>query len=98
MFLPIIKLILIVLIVFHSTEKAVTCSRVCTAYFSPRDCRSTERDRRYIVRTLSTMLLATKPKPSLQDCCVPAQALVQKYPFLADASDGKQSHVSNYMQ
>lgn len=60
--------------------------------------RSTERDRRYIVRTLSTMLLATKPKPSLQDCCVPAQALVQKYPFLADASDGKQSHVSNYMQ
>ena len=57
--------------------------------------RITERDRRYIVRTLSTMLLSVNPHPSLSDCCVPAQAVVKAYPFLADASDdGKQPHVS----
>ena len=58
--------------------------------------RVTERDRKYIVRTLSTMLLSKIPNPSLRDCCGPAEALVNKYPFLGDASeDGKDSYVSN---
>ena len=53
--------------------------------------RLTERDRRYIVRTLSTMLLSTNPHPSMSDCSVPAKAIVKEYTFLADASeDGKE--------
>ena len=41
------------------------------------------------------MLLSTNPHPSLSDCCVPAQAVVKAYPFLADALDnGKQPNVS----
>ena len=53
---------------------------------------------RKLIFNVLCLEVRTKPKPSLQDCWVPAQALVQKYPFLADASDGKQSHVNNYMQ
>ena len=58
--------------------------------------RITERDRCYIVRTLATMLLATNPQPHLSDCSVPAKALVDAYPFLADVSDdGDNGHVRN---
>ena len=37
--------------------------------------RLTERDRRYIVRTLSTMLLSTNSHPSMSDCSVPAKGI-----------------------
>ena len=57
--------------------------------------RLTERDRRYIVRTVSTMLLSSNPCPSMSDCAIPAKAIIKAYPFLADTSDdGKESHVS----
>lgn len=56
---------------------------------------STERDRRYIVCTLATMLLASIPRPTMSDCAIPAKAIIQTYPFLADISvDGRESHVS----
>lgn len=56
----------------------------------------TERDRRYIVRTLATMLVSSVPSPTLNDCAVPAKAFIQAYPFLADTSlDGREpAHVS----
>ena len=55
----------------------------------------TEQDRRYIVRTLATMLLASIPCPTMSDCAIPAKTIVQTYPFLADTSvDGRESHVS----
>lgn len=53
----------------------------------------TERDRRHIVRDLSTMLLATNSHPSLEDCAVPAKELIKAYPFLGDA-DSDEPHVS----
>ena len=41
------------------------------------------------------MLLSTVPHPSMSDCAIPAKALIQSYPFLADSSlDGRESHVS----
>lgn len=40
------------------------------------------------------MLLSSMSNPSLSDCSVPAKALVDTYPFLADASDnGKEPYV-----
>uniref|UniRef100_A0A1X7V755 Uncharacterized protein n=1 Tax=Amphimedon queenslandica TaxID=400682 RepID=A0A1X7V755_AMPQE len=47
----------------------------------------TERDRRYIIRTLATMLLSTVPHPSMSDCAIPAKALIQSYPLLAHSTE-----------
>ena len=60
--------------------------------------RLPDRDRRYIVRTISTMLLSTIPHPTIHDCSVPARILVKQYPFLADASEnGKKPHVKKQL-
>lgn len=56
--------------------------------------RSVEKDRCYVIRTLATMLLSTNSNPSINDCSVPAKALNDSFPFLADASDnGKEPYV-----
>ena len=44
------------------------------------------------------MLLSSIPHPTIDDCAIPAKALVAKYPFLADAiEDGRTSHVSYFL-
>ena len=56
--------------------------------------RLPERDRRYIVWTVSTMFLASVPCPTIHDCSIPAKAIVTIYPFLGDATeDGKEPYV-----
>ena len=57
-----------------------------------RDKSITDQDRKYIVRTLATVVMSFTPHPTMDECGVAAKALVAKYPFLAD-SLGK-SHVS----
>ena len=37
----------------------------------------TDRDRRYIVRTLATMLMSSVPDSTIHDCAVPAKALIK---------------------
>lgn len=60
--------------------------------------RLIDQDRRYIVRTVSTMLLSSISRPTIDDCANPAKALVAKYPFLADATeDGRTSHVNYFL-
>ena len=39
-----------------------------------------ERDRRYIVQTISTVLLASLPCPIIHDCSVPTKTIVKNYP------------------
>ena len=52
----------------------------------------TDQDRRYIVRTLATILISHVSSPKMSDCAVAGKALVAKYPFLADT--GTKPHVS----
>ena len=52
----------------------------------------TDKDRKYIVRTLATILMSYVPLPKLSHCAIVAKALVAKYPFLSDS--GVRPHVS----
>lgn len=47
-----------------------------------------DQDRRYIVRTLATILMGHISDPKMTDCAIAAKALVAKYPFLGD-TEGK---------
>ena len=50
----------------------------------------TDADRKYIVQTLSTMLMSYVSDPSLKLCGVAAKALVSKFSFLKDGEgDGE---------
>jgi len=55
-------------------------------------CPISDKDRKYIVRTMATVLMSFNPQPRLGDCAVAAKALIAKYPFLGDTT-GK-PHVS----
>ena len=44
-------------------------------------------DRKYIVRTLATILMSYKQRPSLSDCGSVAKALVQRFSFLSDSEE-----------
>jgi len=48
------------------------------------DKKYTTDDRKYMVRVLATMLLASVEKATMGDCATVAQALTAKYPFLGD--------------
>ena len=50
----------------------------------------TEKDRKYIVRTLSTILMTYVQKPTIHDCDVAATSLVARWSFLADGEGGGQ--------
>ena len=54
---------------------------------------STDQDRKYIVRTLATILMSHVPSPKMGDCAIAAKALVAKYPFLGDTDTSP--HVRN---
>ena len=54
----------------------------------------TESDRKYIVRTLSTMLMTYVQRPSIDDADVPARYLVKRWPFLKDETGDGQVHVT----
>ena len=41
-----------------------------------------DNDRRYMVRTLATLLMSHIPSPSVNQCMVVAKALHEKFPFL----------------
>lgn len=45
----------------------------------------TDSDRKYMVRTLATMLTAYVQSPSLKQCYGVAKAVHSKYPFIGDA-------------
>ena len=44
-----------------------------------------EDDRKYMVRTLATMLTAHVQDPSTEDCLVVAKSLVRKFSFLKES-------------
>lgn len=52
----------------------------------------TDKDQKYIVRTLATILMSYTPSPKLSHCAIVAKALVVKYPFPSDS--GAMPHVS----
>ena len=52
-----------------------------------------DQDRKYIVRTLATIVMSHVSNPKTSDCAVAAKALVAKYPFLADT--GGKPHMSD---
>ena len=54
----------------------------------------TDSDRKYIVQTLATMLMAHVQHPSLTQCGTVARALVEKYEYL---KDGKEDGEVNIM-
>lgn len=54
-----------------------------------------DQDRKYIVRTLATILMSHVPSPKMSDCAIAAKALVAKYPFLGDTDASP--HVSNML-
>lgn len=49
------------------------------------DGRVPPDDRKYIVRTLATMLLTYIQRPSMNDCGIVAQSLLCKYSFLKES-------------
>lgn len=51
-----------------------------------------DKDRKYIVRVLATILMSYVSRPTLGDCAVAAKALVAKHPHLGDT--GSKPHVS----
>ena len=55
----------------------------------------TECDRKYIVQTLSTMLMTHVQRPSLHECGIVAQSLVGKFSFLK-GEDEKDGEVSSF--
>ena len=44
----------------------------------------TDTDRKYVVQTLTTMLMTHIQKPSLHDCSIVAKSLIRKHQFLKD--------------
>ena len=50
-------------------------------------------DRKYMVQTLTTMMMSYVPNPSMQDCLLVAKSLHAKFPFLKQ--DG--SEVATYL-
>lgn len=46
--------------------------------------RLADDDRKYMVRVLATMLCAFVQRPSMRECEIVAQSLVQQYPFLKE--------------
>ena len=49
-----------------------------------------DRDRKYVVQTLATMLMTYISRPSLRDCGKVAEALISNYDFLRDdVGDGE---------
>lgn len=58
----------------------------------------TESDRKYIVQTLSTMLMTYAQCPSLHECGIVAQSLVGKYSFLkGEDEDGEVGSLFLYL-
>ena len=43
-----------------------------------------DKDRKYIIRTMATIVMSFIDRPTMADCAVAAKALVTKYPFLQD--------------
>ena len=43
-----------------------------------------DKERKYIVRTLATVLMSYVDHPRMSDCAIVAKALIVKFPFLAD--------------
>ena len=56
-----------------------------------------DQDRKYIVRTLATILMSHVPSPKLSDCAIAAKPLVAKYPFLADKPTCEEYAYSGYV-
>ncbi len=50
-----------------------------------KNCRLADDDRKYMVRTLSTMLCAYKRSPSRNDCWIVANSLIRKFGFLKES-------------
>jgi len=48
----------------------------------------TEVDRKYMVQTLTTVLMTYISRPSLKDCQDVAKALLLKFPFISSEDDG----------
>ena len=44
----------------------------------------TDKERKYIVRTLATVLMSYVDHPRMSDCAIVTKALIAKFPFLAD--------------
>ena len=56
-----------------------------------------DRDRKYVVQTLATMLMTFVSKPSLTQCGKVAETLVSRYDFLRDdCGEGEVSALSYY--
>ena len=54
----------------------------------------TDDDRKWIVRTMSTILMTHVQRPTMADCNVVARALVDKWKFLADDEGEGQVHAA----
>ena len=53
----------------------------------------TDKDRKYVVQTMATMLMTYVSRPSMKDCNVVALSLVKKFPFLRD-DEGEDGQVN----
>lgn len=56
----------------------------------------TDGDRRYMVQTLATVLMTLVQRPSLADCEVVAQTLIEKFRFLND-DEGDSEVISAFL-
>jgi len=45
-----------------------------------------DKERKYVVRTVATVLMSFNSQPRLSDCAVAGKALIAKYPFLGDTA------------
>ena len=43
-----------------------------------------DTDRKYMVQTLTTMMMSYKQAPAMSDCSIVAKSLIGEYPFLKD--------------
>ena len=57
----------------------------------------TDKDRKYIVRTLSTILMTYVQKPTIHDCEIAATSLVERWDFLADGEGDGQVRMHNVL-
>ncbi|XP_065892420.1 uncharacterized protein [Dysidea avara] len=83
-----------------STERKSTPNKVPDPFPIPRFRKATEEsfnqkrvaddDRKYVVRTLATVLCTYVQNPSMKDCEVVAKSLVATYPFLKQHHSWKQ--------
>ena len=59
----------------------------------------TDSDRKYVVQTMSTILMTYISKPSLRDCEIVAKALIDKFGFLRDGEgDGDVSNIDFFLK